>query len=475
LAAVNPGFVDVAGLNYQLTSGSAAIDAGVNPGSINGFSLAPTSEYVAVANTEPRPVVGPLDIGAYEFVPGNQPPTVATPATVSAAAVTGTTVNLSVLGADDGGEANLTYSWVVASGPTGVTFRPNGSNAAQNNTAMFTLAGSYTFTATITDQTGLGVTSTTTTVTVEQTPTALGLTPATATVGDGAMQQFRATATDQFGKPISNPAVTWTLTGVGSISTTGLYTAPATGAGSATVTAMIGAAAQTAVVTIAKASPKVALASSASAVVFGQAVTFVATVTGSGTYPTGMVTFYDGGKVLGTAPLNGSGTAELATTGLPPDGNSISARYNGDINFLEASSGVSSVTVARAATRIVLTPQAVHKKKKLVSVHLMVEIQPTAPGSGVPTGIVTFEANNAKEKLLGTAVLGSGSATLSVKPNRVLRQVVTIIYSGDADFLSSKETIPRLAQASLKNLARPMMLPKTRLRLFVSDVRGRSS
>jgi hypothetical protein len=120
LAAVNPGFVNAAGLNYQLTAGSAAIDAGVNPGTINSFSLTPTNEYVAVANTEPRPVAGLLDIGAYEFVPaGNQPPTVATPAAASAASVTGTAVNVSVQGTDDGGEANLSYSWAVVSGPAG--------------------------------------------------------------------------------------------------------------------------------------------------------------------------------------------------------------------------------------------------------------------------------------------------------------------------------------------------------------------
>jgi hypothetical protein len=454
LTAVNPGFVDAASQNYQLMSGSAAIDAGTNPGLINGVSLAPTNEYVAVASTESRPIVGPLDIGAYEYAPsGDTPPTVATPAAASASTVTGTTVTVSVLGADDGGETNLTYSWSVASGPTGVTFGPNSSNAAQNSTATFTQAGSYTFTATITDQGGLRVTSTTATVTVEQTPTALGLAPATATLVDGATQQFTVTATDQFGKPISHPAVTWALAGVGRISTTGLYTAPATGSGSATVTATSGQAVNTATVTIAKATSKVTLASSARSVVFGQAVTFVATVTGTGANPTGVVTFYDGGTVLGTAPLDGSGTAELTTTALVPNGNSISASYSGDTNFLGATSGVSSVTVARAATRIVFTPQGIHKKKKLVSVQLMVEIQPAAPGASVPTGIVTFEANNAK-KVLGTAVLSGGSAILSVKPNRVLRQVVAIFYSGDADFLSSTQTTPRLAQASLKNRAR---------------------
>jgi hypothetical protein len=239
-----------------------------------------------------------------------------------------------------------------------------------------------------------------------------------------------------------------------------LYAAPATGAGSATITATSGSASDTAAVTIPKASPKVTLASSDVSVVFGQAVTFVATVTGSGTNPTGVVTFYDGGTVLGAASLNGSGTAELTTKGLTLSGNSISASYSGDTSYLAASSGLSSVTVARAATRIVVTPQAVHKKKKVVSLDLNVEIQPTFPGAGVPTGIVTLEGKRgrANEKLLGTAALSGGSATLWVKPNKVQKQVVTIIYSGAPDFLSSTQTTPRLTPASLKNLARAMML-----------------
>jgi hypothetical protein len=292
-------------------------------------------------------------------------------------------------------------------------------------------------------------------VTVEQTPTAVRLTPATATVGVGSRQQFTATVTDQFGNAISNPAVTWTLSGLGSVSATGLYTAPTHGVGGAAVTAKSGAAAKTAAVTIARGSPRITLASSAGSVVFGQAVTFVATVTGSAGDPTGTVTFYDGGTVLGTASLDGSGLAELTTTGLTPGGNSISATYSGDTDFLGAASGGSLVTVARAGTQIVLTTQAIHKKKKLVFVDLTAEIQPAAPGAGVPTGIVTFEA---KKKRLGTAVLSDGSATLSVRPIRVQKQVVTIIYSGDAEFLSSTQTMPRRKQAAIKSLARPVML-----------------
>jgi hypothetical protein len=455
LAAVNPGFVNAAGLNFQLTAGSAAIDAGVNPGTLNGFSLTPTNEYVAVANTEPRPVEGPLDIGAYEFVPaGNQPPTVATPAAASAATVTGTTVNLSVLGADDGGEAKLTYSWAVASGPAGVTFSTNGSNAAKNSTATFSQAGSYTFTATITDQGGLSVTSTTATVTVEQTPTTLGLTPSTATVAAGATQQFMATVTDQFGQAINNPAVTWTMSGLGSVSMTGLYTAPASGVGGATVTATSGAAAKTVTVTIAKATPKVTLTSSASSTVYGQAITFVAKVTASGAKPTGTVTFSDGATPLATVPLDGSSKATFTTTSLRVGSHSLVATYNGDADYFATKPGPAPESIARATTKVILVPHAIFQRKKLVSVGLTAEIEPVAPAGGVPTGVVTFElqtksGKKIKTNVLGTLPLNHGEATLTVKPNQVLNKTITIVYNGDRDYRASTLTTPKLTQTGL--------------------------
>ena len=69
----------------------------------------------------------------------NQPPTVATPAAATPNPVTGTSTALSVLGADDGGEANLTYTWIATGTPPApVSFSVNGTNGAKNTTATFT-------------------------------------------------------------------------------------------------------------------------------------------------------------------------------------------------------------------------------------------------------------------------------------------------------------------------------------------------
>jgi hypothetical protein len=51
----------------------------------------------------------------------NSAPTVATPAAANPATVTGTSTALTVLGADDNGESNLTYTWAATTVPNGAT------------------------------------------------------------------------------------------------------------------------------------------------------------------------------------------------------------------------------------------------------------------------------------------------------------------------------------------------------------------
>ncbi len=179
----------------------------------------------------------------------NQGPTVATPASATPNPVTGKTTALSVLGADDGGAGNLTYTW-SASGPAPVSYSANGTNAAQNATATFTKDGGYTFVVTITDAQGLSTTSQVT-VTVSQKITTIGVSPATATVKLGATLQFFATAFDQFGDALAvQPTFVWSLSGRGSISNKGLYTAPRRTGGPYTVTASAGGVKGTAKVTV---------------------------------------------------------------------------------------------------------------------------------------------------------------------------------------------------------------------------------
>jgi hypothetical protein len=99
-------------------------------------------------------------------------------------------------------------------------------------------------------------------------------------------------------------------------------------------------------------------------------------------------------------------------------------------------------------------PHPVLKKKKLVSESLTAEISQTSPGGVFPTGMVTFELLTTKKKktttkVLGRAVVDGGKATLTIKPNLVLSKVITVVYSGDADFRTSMWTAPKLSTKGL--------------------------
>src|SRR5205814_187179 len=129
----------------------------------------------------------------------NDAPTVATAAAASPNPVTtGTTTDLTVLGADDGGESHLTYTWAVTAGPSGVTFGANGTHAAKSSTATFTHAGTYVFAVTIADEDGLTTTSQVTVV-VQQQVSTITVTPSSTTVGLDGTVPFAASAIDQFG------------------------------------------------------------------------------------------------------------------------------------------------------------------------------------------------------------------------------------------------------------------------------------
>jgi hypothetical protein len=105
--------------------------------------------------------------------------------------------------------------------------------------------------------------------------------------------------------------------------------------------------------TIAKAPTTAALATSKSQTVFGEDVTFTATVTSGPSGLSGTVTFKDGSSTLGTASLTCSSpcTAELTTDALTTGShNDITAVYGGNPNFESSTSAALTQVVNPAPT-----------------------------------------------------------------------------------------------------------------------------
>ena len=141
------------------------------------------------------------------------------------------------------------------------------------------------------------------------------------------------------------------------------------------------------------------VSASASSTVFGQSVTFTATVSSASGTPTGSVEFFDGAVSLGTAVISG-GTAVLATTALNVGTHAVSGRYAGDSDFLSSGSSDVSVTVSSAQTTTTLaSSQNPSPRRQLVTVTATVAALP--PGAGTPTGLVQLFDG---KKSIGTSI-----------------------------------------------------------------------
>lgn len=176
--------------------------------------------------------------------------------------------------------------------------------------------------------------------------------------------------------------------------------------------------------------------------VFGQTVTFTSTVSanapGAGT-PTGTVTFSDGSTPLSTvnlAVIGGSDQASLTTPALAVGTHAITATYSGDGNFVTSNNSLTQ-TVNQDQTTIVTTQNGGSQPGQPVS--FTATVTANAPGSGTPTGTVTFELSGAP---IGSPVsLSGGQATsetlTDLNPGDY---AITAIYSGDTDYLTSTAT-----------------------------------
>src|SRR5437667_170434 len=178
------------------------------------------------------------------------------------------------------------------------------------------------------------------------------------------------------------------------------------------------------------------LTSSLNPSIAGQAVTLTATVapvapaTG---VPAGTVTFSDGGTTIGTATLDATGSASIVVSTLANANHSLTAAYGGSLDFLASTSAaVTQVVNGETATTLTTTPNPSSLGQ---AVTLTATVAPVAPGTGVPTGTVTFRDG---DTTIGTATLdATGSASIIISTFTAASHSLTAAYGGGGNFLAS--------------------------------------
>lgn len=186
--------------------------------------------------------------------------------------------------------------------------------------------------------------------------------------------------------------------------------------------------------TVNKASTTTALASSINPSVYGQSVTLTATVTvnspGSGT-PTGSISFKDGVVTIGSGALNGLGQATLSTSTLDVGSHSITAEYVGDSNYNGSVSSSTIQNVNKASTTTSLT-SSTNPSVRGESVLLTASVVANSPGTGIPTGMITFKDGGV---IVDTKTVDvSGEAILNLNTLSVGSHTLTAEYSGDTHY-----------------------------------------
>ncbi|MFF3429771.1 Ig-like domain repeat protein, partial [Streptomyces sp. NPDC002602] len=170
--------------------------------------------------------------------------------------------------------------------------------------------------------------------------------------------------------------------------------------------------------------------------VCGQTVTVCATVTalppGSGT-PTGTVTF-TGAGLNTTVPLNPDGTACVTTTSL--ETGTVTADYNGDGCFT-SSTGTTLVSVNQASSAVSVSVDP-NPSVCGQTVTVCATVTALPPGSGTPTGTVTFTGPGG----LNVTVPLDAGGTACLTTSSLETGTVTADYNGDGCFLSSTGTAP---------------------------------
>ena len=194
------------------------------------------------------------------------------------------------------------------------------------------------------------------------------------------------------------------------------------------------------------------VSSSANPSVFGQSVTFTATVsTGGAGTPTGTVQFFDGlNPIGGSISLNASGQAQLSTSGLSVGNHSIAVSYSGDVpNGFDPSSGNligNPQVVNKANTTVGVTAFPSNPSGTGQTITFTATVNPVAPSVGTPAGSVTFNRNGSP--VCSNVTLNAfGQATCNIRFTIAGNYNIAAQYGGSGNFnVSNNNGFPHVQQ-----------------------------
>ena len=447
---------DTMAIPLALTTGSGTVTGGLastltttGVATYSGLSISlPGSNDVLTASLTLNPALSPALSVSQASVPFNVNSAVTQlafgtlpPATITAGGNAGAAV---VVDEENAGGTTVTTAsdtiTLTVTGPN--SYSRSYTQAAVSGAATFdlsgaalTVAGSYSFTASISTDPSI------TTATASENVSAGSA--ATVAVGSGSGQSAKIGAAfasllevkveDGNGNPVQSAKVTFTAPSSGAGAT--ISGSPATTAsdGTASVTATAngtaGAAAYTVTASVSGAtsasfsltntqqSTTLTVTSSPSAPVYGQPVTITAAISPSavaGSSPSGTVTFYDSSTALTPSSAVTSSSAGY-TVSVPAVGShGYAAQYAGDTNFT-----TSALTPAASALVVGKAGSTLNGPASPVSViygsggtiEVAIAGQYAGPGIATPSGSVTYTIGSGAAQ---TAVIASGTASLSI-------------------------------------------------------------
>src|SRR5207302_498611 len=136
-----------------------------------------------------------------------------------------------------------------------------------------------------------------------------------------------------------------------------------------------------------------------------------------------------------TVTLDGTGHASVTTSSLLPNDCTVTASYLGSGNF-SSSQGNTTQTVNKADTTTTVS-SAPNPSVSGQAVTLRATVTATSPGSGTPSGTVTFNCDNTTQT--GT-LNSSGVATVTTSSLTPGTYTITANYLGDTNFQASQGT-----------------------------------